>query len=788
MNLKFINNCTKILGAAFLILGIFNNVNLPKAEAGPEVIREVFMVNPIEEQPIEHSFEGAGIKKLLDTYVLDSKYHEPGKFVVYYGELAYSGVSDYTIYDFIVVHDRNYESVQTVKKQGCKVFQYLSFGNKFEDTDIFVNKFVAEITELKSKDLADGIFLDECDVAYWEQDYPNQPDKCEIFYNRLKEITDYCKSIGIMTVVNGSRAFCELGDYYLWESFQGYWSTNSLVWGDTPYERTEASDGTVAYKLPLSEWITGGSCLYDGKFIKDGEDGYIEMTVDMDSIVELCDRKQVYDWVYFQWFGNSEDVDCTISAWVGDSQPFDEEKWTKLPALWGSKIKSWSGIGKTSKYLKIRMDFKDSKNLQINSIQLTYNYLYPYWDFNASNGEADQNSYLWNYNIVQRDYLWEKIKDTGNKIKVLAHTYGSEADEYKKMFSYLSTKIWDCYSFDYVHPRMQNIYDISEIDNPLGMLLKREGNDLGYFTGGIAQIDTSTHKYSLNRNEPDYWYKRAANIDGNIDEWNDTDVLYENKLKSIDDNINVKKLSVTDDSKYIYFSFEVEGSIEFEKGSDYLYEIYLNTTGQDKEGYTGTWWAAPFGADYKICNDKVYKWSGSYPKDDYKGWSWVGDTNMMCKVSNDKRSIEYRIKKDSLGGLESKTVKMYMYTEDTKTKTGNFIQPSECGNENIVYGFVYNQKNYKLNTPHGWFRFGEVDVSNKTEVGITWEQTTPTGTSVKAWMRTKQKDLAWSDWREVTNREIILGKFEKIQCCFGLYTSNGELTPSVKNVRYVFGN
>lgn len=944
MNMKFRNNCAKILGAVFLFLGLFNNANVPKAETVPEKIGEEFMLNSLEGQTIDCFLEGAGIKNLTGTYILDSKYYDPGKFVIYYGELSHSGISDYSVYDFMVVHDRNYESVQTVKEQGCSIYQYLSFGSKFEDTDTFINEFKNEISELKSQGLADGIFIDECDVAYWGEDYPNQPDKCKVFHDRLKVITDYCKSIELRTVVNGSRAFCELGDYYLWESFKGYWSTNSLVWGNTPSERTEAPDGALTYKMPLSKWKTGGSCHFDGNSIRDGENGYVEMTVDMDSIVELKDRKQVYDWVYLQWFGkNTANVNCNIYAWVGDSMPFDEKTWDKLPVLWESKVKTWNGIGKTSKYIKIRMEFKDSKDLQINSIQLTYNYLYPYWNMNDSDAERDKNLYLWNYNNAQRDYLWEKTKETGNKVKILAHTYGSEDDEYKKMYSYLSARIWGCYSFDYVHPRMQNIYDANEIDNPLGMLLKREGNDKGYFTGATAEIDTSLHQYSLTRNEPDYWYKRAVNVDGKTNEWVSEDILYENyekvisvlpqywsaspntfmegtfdniemvrkpsgetvlelinegvgiwtspvisaeknesnsmraqfsqgemgegnvnyyiKYKSesgewsdwldvsdenaaayngfvqfqvkvvlsgstsydeifvqkdtegnilsennvfhqgstfigsthrwssyLSDDINVKKLSVTDDCKYIYFSFEVNGSLDFEKGTDYLYEIYMNTSGNDGAGYTGNWWTASFGADYKICNNSIYKWNGNYSKNDYKGWSCIGESNVVCKISDDKKSIEYRIRKDTLGGLDSKTVKIYMYTEDTKTKTGNFIQPIECGNTKLKEGFSYSQKYYKLNTPHGWFSSKEVDVSDETDVGITWEQSTPAGTSVKAWIRTKQKNLDWSYWQEVQKGEIVLGNYEKAQYCFGLYTNDGEVTPIVKNINYIFGN
>jgi len=771
------------ISVVFLLLGIIKNTVSVSNDEHTKKTAEKFVKYYKKEESVNFFSKGAGIKKISDKYVLDSKYHEPGKFVVYYGELAYSGISDYSVYDFIVVHDRNYDSVQTVKNQGCKVFQYISFGNRFKDEDIFIDEFTDEISTLKEQNIADGVFLDECEVSYWNADYPNQQDKCNIFYDRLKAITDYCKSIGIETIVNGSRAFCELGDYFLWESFAGYWSTNSLIWSENPFERTEASNGAVTYKLPLSGWKTGGSCFFDGNVIRDGENGYIEMTVDMDTLIKMQDRKQTYDWVYLQWYEKSlTDTNCDITAWTGDLMPFDGQTWTKLSISSKSKANSWNGIGKTSKYLKIRMDFKDSKELKINSIQLAYNYLYKYWDMNDSNGQADKNPFLWNYNNAQRDYLWQKNKDTGNEIKVLAHTYGREDDEYKKMFSCLASKIWGYHSFDYVNPRMQTIYDVSEIENPIGMLLEREGEDIGYFTGAIAKIDTSLHSYSLSRNEPDYWYKRQVSIDGDTNDWNEGDVL--SLYKS---DVNVKKLSVKDDSKYIYFSFEVEESIDFEEGSEYLYEIYLNTTGQDARGYTGTWWTAPFGADYKISNGNIYKWNEEYPKDSYRGWDWLGETNVTYKISDDKKSVEYGVRKDRLGGLESKSIKIYMGVENTNTKSVDFLEPLEDGLKSQEDGFVYTQKNYKLNTPHGWFRSEEETVTSKNGVGLTWEQNTPKGTYVKAWMRTKQKFLDWSDWQQVRNGEIKRGNYEKVQCCFGLYTNDGIVTPTVKNINYLVG-
>jgi|GEM_PF-1191102 len=889
--------------------------------------------------------KSAGILNKNGTLTLDTKYNQSNKFNIYYGELQYSGITDYSIYDFLIVYDRNIESVNKARSQGCKIFQYLYFGSRFEDTDIFISNFKKQILDLKNNGLADGIFLDECDADYWELGYSRDQEKSQIFYNRLKEVTDYCKSIGVQTVVNGARVFCDLGDYYLWESFQGYWTTNSLKWSNTSSQRNVSSVGEINYGLLLSDWTLSGSCYYDGQSIRGGANGSAEILIDMDSIVQQQDKKDIYDWVYFEWFGiGADDNNCSIWVWTGDELPFSENTWDgtwrKLPKLWKGEAESWNGIGKSSRYLKIKMLFNGADNLKMDSILLTYDYKYPYWQMNNSNGQADTNPYLWNYNVSQRDYLWKKTNESGNKVKVLTHSYGDSDDDYKKRYTFLSSEIWGFHSFDYVHPMMQSIYENNIIDEPIGMLLNRIDNNTGNFTGATASIDLNNHTYTLERNEPGYWYDRAAIVDGETNEWASSNILYQhtgqafnaysqwwgantstynqgtfdnikienrdgnnvlelvtdgsgtwtspvikaykadslgvmkyiywnygdgsaiyqckyklsnghwtdwssvgdtNSTPNVDfkefqvkveltgkasytdyikqrdengetitkevfhqgvsfwgsshtwdiylpENINIKNFMVNDDNKYLYISYEVEGQIDFSHNpnlpSNYNYNIYLNTTSNSNSGYIGEWWKTTFGSNYRISNSGIFKWDDSWTdRTDYNGWNWIGSAGMTYKLSEDKKTIEYRIKKESLGGLEEKDLKVFMQVDESASSVGNLVNPFDSTEAYYNGFYIYSQKSYNMNTPHGWYCSEEqvIDI-NDGYVYLDWEQKRPEGTDVKAWIRTRKDNENWSNWQEAIKGVPISGTFNRLQYCFGLFTDNGDLSPAVSAI------
>ncbi len=84
---------------------------------------------------------------------------------------------------------------------------------------------------------------------------------------------------------------------------------------------------------------------------------------------------------YFEWFGEgANDSNCDIWVWTGNELPFNESSWDgtwkRLPKLWTGDSESWNGIGKSSRYIKIRMEFHGAKNLKLKFIKLAYHYRY----------------------------------------------------------------------------------------------------------------------------------------------------------------------------------------------------------------------------------------------------------------------------------------------------------------------------------------------------------------------------------------------------------------------------
>jgi hypothetical protein len=384
---------------------------------------------------------------------------------------------------------------------------------------------------------ADGIFFDECEIGYWDLSYYTDPDKCEIFYNALKELCDYCKNIGLITVVNGVRVFAILGDYWLWESFAGYWSTNQLKFDNVGTgTRTVASNGTITYALNFTEWTLTGSCTISGGKIVNGTNGTVEIEIDMDSYLESGDELSTYDFIFFEWFGSgSNDSTLEIYCWYKQNSGDD---WTAMPTkLYSGSPAVWNGINKQGRFIKFQMIFNGATNLIIDSLHLFYGYVYPYYDMTSSNGDADINPQMWNYNNAQLAYILDKQSKYYNnannsKCQVLAHCYGLFSDTSKIEYMFILSKVFELSGWDFTHPLHQIITYTDMLDDPFGLLLSRTDNGDGSysatFTGCSITIDTKNNTYSLSRTEPSYWYDRKISIDGTMTDWATITASYTN--------------------------------------------------------------------------------------------------------------------------------------------------------------------------------------------------------------------------------------------------------------------
>lgn len=730
------------------------------------------------------------------VFELDHKYRQPHQFIVYYGELKYSGIPDYSVYDLMVVLDNDKETVAKVRAQGTKIFQYVYFGSRYDNTDEFLEITKNTIKSFKDEGLADGIFLDESDVAYWDNSDLQDSVKQQLFYEDLKEITDYIRSLGMESIINGTRSFAELGDYFLWESYLSYWSTNQVKWDSTTsLTRQLASNGAATYGSRFNNWkFEGTTHVKNGKVIG-GEKGAMEIIVDLDKMTELEDRSDPNEWGYLEWLGQGgSDETVSIWTWTGNSLPFDESSWTKLPKLWKGEARSWNGINQTSKYVKLRFEFAGAKDLMMEQVRLTFNYNYPYWNMDESNGDADTNPYDWNYNNSQLRYLREQTRSDGSPVKVLTHSYGESTDLDRIKYTFLGLAIHGLYSWNFVHPLMQTVHYPEILEEPLGMLLRREeaGDAVtGYFTGGTASINTAKHTYSLDREEPSYFFGQAIAIDGSTTDWKQSDKLYDER--------NTNGVWVTDDKNNLYIKVKVAGGIHFNTDEsveqDYYYHIYLDTNVNDKAGYKGSWWETPAtSAKFRLTNNGLYKWdSNTQDPRSNNGWEWIGTDKVLYQLNEAGDEIEYQIKKSELGNLPAQQLKLYVIAEDAKTHQAIFIKPEGWDGKTFTGEMTYTQKVFNPYVPHGYIQSQEIEVNAGRTAVLSWKEegvqvmendaSTVESPEVKGWIRRKTTgNEGWDDWVEVDNGQELKGNFDRIQYSVGLYTDSGIYSPKVSNV------
>lgn len=677
--------------------------------------------------------------------MLNTVYHQPHAFMIYYGELQYSGFDDYSCYDVMVSTDQNAEQVAKARACGTKIFQYYPFGSRFRPGG-FIEEMKSNIENIASGNLGDGIFFDECEPGYWSFDCYDDPEMMKQFDDGLKELCDYCSSLGLESIVNGVDYYGNFGTYFLWESFAGYWSTDQIIWdGGSDGRITRNENGTTYYSYNFSKWTFTGSVHVENGKVVDGTDGTMIIDLDLKQLIPKEDQTDTFPWVYFEWFGEgADDESLEIYASVGNEWPYNASTWTMLPKLWKGEPASWNGINKESRYIHLELRFKGATGLRMDKCFLCFNYVYPYYDMTALNPGADEERHYWNFNLTKADSLWDK------KSKVLCHCFGLTSDKARMEYTWAVFKIFGYEAWDYTHPLHQVIRYTDILDDPFGALLTRtdegDGKYHGVFTGCEAEIDTKNHTYEIIRNEPEYWFDRGCSsftdemcvytnpdpytlgafeltsepLDENADvsglaasnNWLVTNVwgpdyMYNENheiIREIDGepvtytktisyyqkmpaDLNIRKCFMYDDIFYFYFAFRFAGPVDFLRTKPNRYYVYLGSD-EIPYGFIGEWYRSSFKAQFMIYNGSLFKWNRTdwegKPSDetDYTNFEYVGNAFLEYSLLEDGHLLVYKLKKSVLGVASQKDMKFYFTFEDTVNNSAALI-PREGLNTSV---------------------------------------------------------------------------------------------------------
>jgi hypothetical protein len=788
-------------------------------------------------------YETAGIVKVGDNFVLDKKYKQPKPFMIYYGMLQYSGLADYSVYSILVAADNTADQVALARACGTKIFQYIPFGSRF-NTEDFLSQIKSMISSYATNHLADGIFLDECEIGYWGNYYENE-EMASIFEKGLKEVCEYCRGLGIETLVNGVSAYSDYGDYFLWESFSGYWSTNKINWNATGTgKRIVNADSTIEYTYPYKDWTMTGSLKIENNAVVDGTEGIMSITLDMNNLIRTEERQETYPWVYFEWFGSgADDNTLEIYAYTGNSWPYSPNTWEELPKLWKGEPASWNGINKDTRYLRLELRFKGATSLRMERCFIAYDYVYPYYDMTASNGVADTNHRYWNYNMAQCEYLWQK------KSKVICHCYGTPKDTQRMMYTFATYKTFGFEAWDYTHPLHQTIRYTDILDDPFGAFLSRKQTSSGVyeamFTGCDSRIDVKNSTYSLNRNEPEYWFKRGISsfedidkvyhnplafthhtfiiqaeiavgkkIPGIADGWyviNVIDPIYQydtdgNVMEDdyfytvqyypiLSSDLNIRKVWVTDDIFYFYFGMKFQGKVDFLADKPNRYYIYIGTTELDY-GFKGEWYDSSFKAQFMIYNQSLFKWDKNAEDErDYTNFRYIGNAFLNYELTEDGTMLTYTLKKSVMGEVSKLNMCFYFVMEETAhnyvaliPSTGVDISVDPVKFPNKV---SYRQKRYDLYSPHGYYLSEEIKFKTPIKGAVVQCMgTKDTATSIHLFVRVKQKEHKdFDDFEKANGLTFYSDKtITHLQYAVALNTTDGKKTPSFQDVRITPGS
>ena len=784
----------------------------------------------------------AGLIKKDNVFYLDKQYRQPMPFIIYYGTYEYSGLTDYSVYGMMVASDTTQEEILKARACGTKIFQYIPFGSRFNTGD-FISEMKSAIQGMAANEIADGIFLDECEVGYWGNYYEDD-EKSAIFEDGLKEICSYCKTVGLETIVNGVSAYASYGTYFLWESFSGYWNTNKINWnGAGMGQRTVNSDSTIEYTYSFSDWKMSGSLRVENGMVVDGSNGTMTIDINMNDLILQSDRKETYPWVYFEWFGSgANDETLEIYAYIGNSWPYNESTWEKLPKLWKGEPASWNGINKETRYLRLELIFKGASDLKMERCFIAYDYVYPYYDMTQPNGIADSNHRYWNYNLAQAEYLW----DSG--AKVLCHCYGTPQDEERMKYTFAVYKTFGYETWDYTHPLHQTIRYTDILDDPFGAFLSRrkvgEGRYEGVFTGCNTLVDVKDNSYHIDRNEPEYWFDRGLDgfeevnkvyqnplafthhvflmqaeipvgerIPGIADGWYVTKVIepfyqYDENGALIEDDyvntvlyypimpddLNIRKTWIFDDIFYFYFGMKFKGAVDFLATAPNRYYVYIGSSELDY-GFTGEWFDAPFKAQFMIYNQSLFKWEkGAEDERDYTNFHYIGNAFLHYELTEGNTMLTYTLKKSVLGEASTRQMQFYFVVEDTSKNHVALIPSDGVDTTTDPVKFpgkiYYTQRRFDLYAPHGYYLSEEIKFRSAVEGAfVQCMAKSDAATFVRLFVRVKQKGAdTFDEFEEAEGLSYATTKeITHVQYAVSLNTTEGESTPCFWDVRIIPG-
>ncbi len=191
--------------------------------------------------------------------------------MTYYGWLNTSDVHLHR-FDLLILDGTDvtlveqYDFVEMAREGGAEVYMYLSEADRPVGLGSSYRVWVAEgegllnervlgwrkyVMELISRysGRVDGVFLDECDPAYFTDDLNPSNPLVRAFDESLRLFVSHAHSLGLKVFINGVRAYAGYGDYYLWESWGSTWRDGRYRYVSDFFKLAEA-------KNPY-DWING---------------------------------------------------------------------------------------------------------------------------------------------------------------------------------------------------------------------------------------------------------------------------------------------------------------------------------------------------------------------------------------------------------------------------------------------------------------------------------------------------------------------------------------------------